>query len=234
MVQIQGVLLCSGNGSRFAKSVGRPAPYPKHLEMLGERSVLSRAVDSLVQNTGVSGISFTLNPLLQNQYVTHLRMLQQDYPAIPFTFMRGGAGNLKVIPSEIRQGMKNAYDLSGQKVAFGNPLVALSFGDSVVKLEEEDGIKQLIEESYLHNIFRNGKNIYIGQRIGGLKYILSHLQSMSTDIADILIRFGSEYGMRAWNINTKQDLLGAKYDLGYPLTEEERVFFEGRPGREHF
>lgn len=225
MNNIHGLIACGGNATRFAQSVGQPPPYPKHLEMIGDKSVLERAVNSILTNVGsVSGITFVLNPRLKDQYVAYLSKLQSEYPTIPFSYTAGEkADENEGLFSELRRTMRNElYDLEGQMLQFEDPTVAFGFGDAIVRIRDQTRMQDKLRE-YEERI-RSGKTVTIvdmSRWSPGTLYIIGRLNYLpDTRYPNYEIE-AVPYGLKTWNINTREDLIRAKIDLGYPLTEGE-------------
>jgi hypothetical protein len=227
MNTIHGIFACAGNGTRFAESVGKPSPFPKHLQMLGDKTVLHWALEGLINNIGVSSVTFTLNPALQEPYLDYLKHLQGSYPGVEFSFAPvveiDGARLFTNVKATVNTGV---YDLEGQPYKLGNPVVAIALGDSVISKGDSTAIQKDIS-AYLEDI-KEGKSLGIFRNPErGLLYWLNKVSDLGEDPPSIR-KTAQDYNLKWWNCNTLAELQIAKRELRL-LTDQETTLF--KPGR---
>lgn len=208
---IHGVLAASGEASRYAASIKVDTPFAKHLEDLGGRTILDRSVQSLIDTVPVNGITFTLNYELREKYLSFLRVLQEKYPNIPFSYTLGLSRSDLLHLSIIRE-LKAVKSLKDNRyIKLGDPLVALGFGDTVVSASKDNELRRVISyglpDLRTRNILVVETNFFWRTRIFNLGR-LSRLFVGEPDVVDI-----SKYNMACWNINTKRDLADARENL---------------------
>jgi len=234
MSDVHGVIICSGNGTRYAKSVGGEIPYPKHLEMIGGESVLERSAKSLIDNLGVTDITFILNPALAEQYIGHLSEVQSHHSEVPFQYAISNEffedSKRRTIQMAIREGV---YTLNAEQIDFGDPILAICDGDLILNIQESEAMKKDLEGRMTELEADAELMIVTGGPWSGTLYWLGKLNSL-TDL------FNHEDGIHlrgeymGWNINTVTDLILAKRDLGIKLTltEQESIRFISFFGKE--
>jgi len=229
---IHGIIACAGNGSRFAQSVGKISPFPKHLEMVGDKSVLNYAFEGLVHNIPVESVTFTLNPLLQERYIDHLHELQSEYPNIALSYAPAreipGARLFTNIQETLRHGV---IMLDGREADLGNPIAAIALGDSVITQGNRDALKQDIDELLPHIVEGKSFAIFRDPQLKGLMYWLSAVSELS-DGDPHFSRNAHDYDLRWWNCNTREELLIAQRELGYYPVENELNSLNYHPGKE--
>ena len=231
MNSIHGVIICGGNATRFAESVGKSYPYPKHLEMLGDKSVLGYALDGLVANIPISSVTFILNPNLEGMYVDHLKILQESRRDLHLSYAPEIEEEYDSVFTKIKKSVcEGVYTLDGQRFELGNPVITIALGDLVITEGNTEALKRDvatyfpdISDGKSFAIFRNG--------LQGLIYWVSRISEVGESRPDIS-RDAQEYFLKWWNCNAIEDLLIAKRDLGYPLTEDEIRKLNSRFGRE--
>lgn len=113
---MQAIIQCGGNGSRFAKSIGAKTPYPKHLEKIGEKTILQLSVESVLSIAEVDMVTFLLNPVLRQPYIGELRKIRKENPNIKF-FETDGPRNEDYISIAGQLG-KGIKDLNGKDYRF--------------------------------------------------------------------------------------------------------------------
>ena len=212
---IQGLIACSGNATRFAQSIGKNPPYPKHLEMIGDKSVLNMVTESFIKYIPVSSITFTINSQLQDQYISHLKNIQEKLPNIKLSFVVTTPGENSNIYTDLKNAVKNdIFQLNGKKLKLPeDPIMAIGYGDAIIKIAKAKSIQKAIE-SYLPKL-ETGHNISIFNHANtptqALHYITkpsSFSEKWPTKIIEAY-----KYGFECWNINTIGQLRQAREDL---------------------
>lgn len=233
MSGIHGIIACAGNGTRFAASVGKPAPYPKHLEKVVEESVLTRAFRGLVGNISVDRVTFTVNPRLQELYVDHLKELQQQHPHIELSYSpTADPESAGLFPNLRRALTREVRDLTGMPLEVNNPIIAIALGDLVVTEGDKPAIAKDLE-THLPSI-AEGQSfaIYRGIEKRGLVYWLSRLHNLDNGLPTHR-KAAIDYGIRWWNCNSREELTMASKDLGYQ-SDIELSILKSEPRKEYF
>ena len=227
MSQIHGIIACAGSGTRFAASVGKPPPYPKHLEKVGEETVLTKAFKGLIRNIPVNKVTFTVNPRLQALYVDHIKELQEKHPDIELSYSpTADPESIGLFPNLKSALTREIRDLSGISLHVENPVVAIALGDSVVTEGDKSTIAKDLE-THLPSIL-DGQSFAIYRDIEkrGLVYWLSRLHNLDNGLPTHK-RAAMDYGIRWWNCNSREELAAANKDLGYPLKDELSIMKSG-------
>lgn len=217
---IQGIIACSGQGSRFARSIGVKAPYPKHLEKVGNQTILRRTVESMIRYIPVTGITVSLNPDLQGPYLSELERIATSHRNLKFSYLAEYPqdDDYKELFTELGQGV---LTLDGRKLNLGNPLVAFVHGDLI--LNGDGNEFHSLMQTILPRLSNDEKrSISTGGIFGGAVYCISKLHIFNDGkLFPILTDIG-KYGIHSWNINSIDDLIEAKNALGFRLTGRER------------
>lgn len=224
MSDIHGVIACAGNGRRFAASVGSAAPYPKHLAVIGDRSILARVTDGLIRHVPVSGITFTLNDRLKDIYLPYLRGLQLQHPDVPFSYTIPPPDDVDHDFSRLDKKLKgNISTLGGVPMDLGDPILAATYGDTFLGPGNTNQLRAEIEE-YLPYV-KDGGNFIL---IGGGDFFSAHRlyqiyapRNWSEAPGRCVVRYAEKYGMQCWNINDFRDAKCAEQELGYGRTIDE-------------
>lgn len=219
---IQGILACSGNGGRFAGSVGGQSPYSKHLELVGDKTVLQRAVESMISCMLADGITIAVNPTLADLYMQEIQRLSVLYPEKQLSYVVSPVEGTKPGIESIRDNMqKGIYSPQGVRTQLHNPLVTYAHGDlfldgDLTQLRDDTKTMwQWVEK-------REGKYAVISDvtGYGGSIYLLSRWHNLSA--------FGyspyaalDRYGIRFFNINDVFELNQARTELGFAGKEDE-------------
>jgi hypothetical protein len=214
-------MTCSGDATRFAASLGivGPVAVAKHLQKIGGRSVLQRSIDSLITNIGVSGITFTLNPLLAERYIQYLQEIQPEYSKVDFSYTVRSAVKQEGFCDGVRRSIREGvYKLDGQVFDIGNPIMVLTHGDAIFKISQIDRMRQKIAE-YSSFLERGGNLMVVtGGMFSGTVYYLGQIDSLSDHYYGDGLNAG-RYGLEFWNINTVQDLNEARKSFGVSAEE---------------
>lgn len=209
----RGVIACGGNGTRFAKSVGVTAPYPKHLEQIHGLSVLYHAIQGMRGNIGIDRFTITLNPALRGPYLDHLKDIQSEESGIELTYAFGEPDTETGLFSIIKNGFeRGVYNLQGKQVPIGNELVTIALGDSVITVGDSFRLQKDLD-NMLPWLMRNQSfAIFRDQERGGLIYWFSRLSELG-DGSPTYRRGGSDYDLRWWNCNSREELLVAEEEM---------------------
>jgi hypothetical protein len=208
---LHGIILCAGEGTRFAESVGAKPPYPKHLEPFGDGTVLSRVVADLARLTPVTGITVTVNLSLQEAYLEELSRISK-HTQVPLSYLVMYAPGLGGLTDRLVN--KATHITGGETRIIGN--VAVAPGDVIIS-GNDGGLLRSEVAAILEKIDR-GRNAAV--TVGGLGPFGCALYAL--DRTDLLcvqraskpqIRIEAP-GLRFWNINTIGDLREARAALG--------------------
>jgi len=230
---IHGIIACGGNSERYAQSVGEETPFPKHLQEIGGKTLLTRSFEALIYNVPeIKSVTFALNRQLEKPYIEHMKEIQKAHPEIQLSF----TSTVKIDGRHLFTNIKTAvyegvYDLSHHKIYLGNPIVAIALGDSVVRNGDTGAIQTDLNKH--HSSLAEGSSLGIFQsgKSEGLIYWFSRLNGLGEGDPDFR-EDGQKYGLSRWNCNTKGELTVAKRDLGYPLTMDETALIYPHYGKE--
>lgn len=222
MSGVHGIIACAGNGTRFAESVGKPNPYPKHLESFGRKTVLQRALEGMVSNMAPDKVTFTLNPRLQDLYIQHIRGLQDVYPGIEMSFAPAIEEEGVALFGNIKRTLSpGIWGVDGQKREFSGRVLAIGLGDSVVTPSPDSSLKRDVHAN-LDLLEKESFAVFRDVNEGGLIYWVSGFEELGDSATPPKHRRGGkEYGLKWFNCNTIQELQRAERELGVVGFDQE-------------
>lgn len=228
MVSLHGLLLCSGNATRFAQSVEAESPYPKHLEKIGDKTILELSIEGLISNLEVQAVTVTLNPILKDTYISHLIDIQHKHPEVSLNYILTlpneypDSHRIDGICDGLRRDInRGIYALDGSLISFQNPVYVFAHGDALIEITDKEELKRDING--LTSQLEEGRDVMIttGGPWSGTLYYLGKINSLSDYYEHKNGISAGLYGFRVWNINRIEDLIMAKRDFGYGITENE-------------
>lgn len=207
--QLHGVITASGNGSRYASSIGATPPYPKHLEKIAGKTVLQWAVEGMAHYLPVSDICVTLHPAFGDLYRAELHRIQEQLPSVPIR-----AFDIAPIADDGDIASGIVHKVFGPGFFDDANLVAYGSGDVVLNGGDAEGIKSVLR-SCLPRISKNRMAVSVIPDVGwwGRIYAIAPGWRMSDHVRSDSHTSLEAFGINWWNINTRGDLLRAENEV---------------------
>ncbi len=229
---VQGLIVCSGTGRRYAQSIGsRENPYPKHLERIGNKTLLEKATDSLLDCLPVTGVTYTIHERLENRYVDEIKKIAAKHRRLKFTYTLvrpNGELDLQQLSFYLSE---NLQDLRGSHAYLHEGVIALAYGDVFLVgdgRELKKDVNRYVPQIELgHNLA-----VYSDPLYGGTIYCLSNTHNFGRQTSYHPLADIHGYGLHLWNINDIGTLIEAKMDLKLKLTPDETNYLQRTGGKE--
>ena len=187
---MHGVLLCGGQGSRFAEAKGIPPPYPKHLEKVENQTILSLAAKSMIDYMPIDALTFILNPRLTDLYISEIQYIAAQHRHIRCDYLLNTHPRPEISPLfEVPKIIKKESNVKNY-----DPIIVVGQGDIFLYGNKPQELKNLIQ---FHEINIQNNQVVAICADGGFIYTISRLSALTMDRK----RFDQEYFLDQFDLH---------------------------------